>query len=61
MARTLNKTVTLHLNSAKTHSVRYDAKDEEAKQVASALYVGKESFEGSGAYPETITVTVSAG
>lgn len=60
MAKTLNKTVTLHLNSAKTHSVRYDAQDEDAKLVATALYVGKEAFEGSGAYPETIEVTVKA-
>lgn len=60
MTKTISKTVTLTFNSIKSHSIRYDAKDEDAKQVVTALYIGREAFEGSGGYPPEVVLTVKA-
>jgi hypothetical protein len=58
MAKTIvKKSSTFVLNSAKTHSVRYDAEDAE-NCVASSIYVSKDAFEGAGSMPQKITVSI---
>jgi hypothetical protein len=58
MAKTVDVTVELVMNSPKEHSVRYDADSKSA--ALQSIYVPKKAFQGEGNFPSKITVTIKA-